>query len=110
MAEFSEIVRQFRRMCKDGCAKCLLKNKQYNSYNCREYAYENPAMFEQIVMEWAKENPEPVYPTWIEWLREMKIIESGVSLVPMSVNDSIYAQIPADIAKKLGLKPKEHSG
>lgn len=104
MATFSEVVRQFRRRCKEGCANCPLTKQQDN---CWEYAAKNPAVFEEWVMDWAKAHPEPVYPTWIEWLREMKIVGSGFSVVPLSINDSIYAQIPEDIAKKLGLKPKE---
>lgn len=103
MAEFSEVVRQFRRICKDGCVKCPMLKEHGD---CWERAREEPEEFERRVMEWAEEHPEPVYPTWIEWLRDMKIIESGIGVVPMCVNDSIYAQIPEDIAKNLGIKPK----
>ena len=53
---------------------------------------------EKSVMEWANEFPEPVYPTWYEFLtsRYHKAWEA-------IGRDSS----PADIAEKLGIEPKE---
>ena len=89
MAGFSEVVRQFRRMCKDGCAECPLMKEQDD---CWDYAKKHPAVFERRVMDWAEAHPWTKYPTWAEWLRDMNI--HGMDT------------IPADIAEKLGIKPK----
>jgi len=70
---------------------------------------------EQIVMTWAAANPEPVYPTWAEWLIEMGVLERrrykantddfGWRDV-QATTPIAYKPIPADIAEKLGVKPK----
>ena len=54
------------------------------------------------------EHPEPVYPTWGEWLEDMMCDLSAPIETPQSVNVWMYqTPIPADIAVKLGIKPKE---
>ena len=94
MAEFSEVMKHFKRGCmreyglEGGCPffpTC-------NIGQCRKIAFEHPDEFERRVMEWAAKHPEPKYPTWAEWLRDMNI--HGMDT------------IRADIAKKLGIKPK----
>lgn len=71
---------------------------------------------------WATENPEPVYPTWIEWLMEIGVIPKisyGLATVHdpetkevtearIDINPSALQPIPADIAEKLGIEPKEN--
>jgi hypothetical protein len=69
---------------------------------------------EAIIMAWAAENPEPLYPTWGEWLERQGVVtlyyslryeEDGTSYyTPM---DTIRKPIPAYIAQKLGIEPKE---
>lgn len=105
MAEFNVTMWQWRRMCdrmeKDhpgnGCEYCPARR-----FNCG-------AIFEMdldtswgelsdVVEKWAKEHPEPQYPTWGEFLQ-------------MTYHNRNYAAIfitpiPADIAEKLGVKPK----
>ena len=74
---------------------------------------------ERRVMQWAAEHPEPVYPTWREWQHSMfpdahKFIrpcEFG-SRNRFECDKKICYEckkepIPADIAEKLGIKPKE---
>ena len=66
---------------------------------------------EKAITDWAAENPEPVYPTWLEWLETMGL----VFYKPITETESratIFAPeaikpIPADIAQKLGIEPKE---
>lgn len=53
---------------------------------------------EELVMSWAAENPEPVYPSWGTWLAA----KFGYDLCEI-----MYEPIPADIAQKLGIEPKE---
>ena len=93
MAEFSEVMKQYKRMCHlgNGCEECVLHDM--NVRPCLTRAKKYPAEFERRVMEWAARHPKPVYPRWSEWLDAM-----GYDL---------FFHIPADIAEKLGVRPKE---
>ena len=90
-----------------------------------KYTYEELLVIEQTVMQWAKEHPEPQYPTWKEWQNE-NFPDAPVEMSPCSFmsrerqgnimgkgceflvcSNCISAPIPADIAKKLGIRPKE---
>ena len=111
MAEFVEVMRQWRRMCADGsigyaCAEC----KMYSSIDesiCRGIPSEDDAKnIERFVMSWAAEHPAPVYPTWEEWLITQDVIkenQNGGVGWPMP---KLFERIPADIAQKLGIEPK----
>ena len=58
-------------------------------------------------MKWAAEHPELVYPTWFEWLSDMGlIVKNGDAYEFHFIRATKY--IPADIAQKLGIKPKEN--
>ena len=116
MAEFQEVMRQWRRMCADGsigyaCAEC----KMYSSIDesiCRGIPSEDDAKnIERFVMSWAAEHPEPVYPTWAEWLVDSGVFPQKMSTIPSvafnTIRDSLSVRIPADIARKLGVEPKE---
>lgn len=126
MAEhsFQEVMHQFDRMCNanSGCINCPLhQNDYYSDDECHIGAFvRHPEKIEQTVMQWAARHPEPVYPTWAEFLKDNNII--GVEYTPRassttSVSTSyiqtvrtepaFYRPIPADIAEKLGLEPKE---
>jgi len=66
-------------------------------------AFKDAKLVEKIVMAWAAEHPEPVYPTWEEWLSDK---------YNLAYNDDFRLAmsreyIPADIAEKLGIEPKE---
>lgn len=106
MAEFSEVIKQFKRMCKSVTPmKCTRGECQMGCENigqCRKVAFERPAKFEEQVMSWAAEHPEPVYPSWYRWLIMMGAIGSVEDLF-----SDLQREIPADIAQKLGLEPKE---
>lgn len=103
MAEYKDVIKQFKRMCKSvsnaQCTRgeCLMGCE--NIGQCRKVAFERPAEFEERVMAWAAEHPEPVYPTWAEYLMHV-------------YQDVSYARIlgetiPADIAQKLWIEPKK---
>lgn len=118
MAEYAEVIKQFKRMCwfysRDKTQKSCPMCTSYPNCNigqCRKIAFERPREFAGKVMLWAAEHPEPVYPTWAEWLESMHVVNPIVSpdassqyLLKAWYYDS---PIPADIAQKLGLKPKE---
>lgn len=70
-------------------------------------------------MQWAAEHPEPVYPTWREWQHSM-FPDADVRISPCefgsmdrfkcddkTCTECMEQKIPADIAEKLGIKPKE---
>lgn len=128
MAEFVEVMRQAHRMCDAyDCDHCPIT---YESVlralaSDKDLTYAVIKKFESKVMQWAKEHPEPQYPTWEEWKKE-NFPDALVGLTPcyfMSIErqeeimgrecgslncaDCLNTSIPADIAKKLGIRPKE---
>lgn len=121
MAEFQEVCKQWRRMCAHGsedyaCADC----KMYSSVDqsvCRGIPDKDKTkIIEGFVMQWAAEHPEPVYPTFGEWLEKQGIVklvngnryeEDGRKVYMLL--ESVENQIPADIAEKLGIEPKGES-
>jgi len=109
MAEFSEVMRNIQRRCKL-CGQgerwgCTIRGSICRRISGMPHDADWRAL-EKEVMAWAAEHPEPVYPTWGEWLLANRIIGDA---------DSDYAvgllmrckRIPADIAQKLGIEPKE---
>lgn len=100
MAEYSEVIKQFKRMCKSvspvQCTRGECPMRCENIGQCRKVAVEHPMEFEERVMAWVAKHPEPVYPTLAEWLRSIGL-----------ANHRMIDPIPADIAKKLGIEPKE---
>lgn len=128
MSEFTKTMRAWRRMCNafskrygdDCCQYCRLHQKGCGViWEIQEGTFDTIA---ETVDDWAAENPEPVYPTWAEWLEEMGLTRRSVTaarrilgtdssqetaipfIVTLSSNAS--SPIPADIAEKLGLEPK----
>ena len=110
MAEFQEVMRQFDRMCwyyqrKRECPMGCPMNG-VNISQCRKITFEEPDVTEKTVMSWAAEHPEPVYPTWWSWLINEGVIEKG-STYAGAFDQLKTKSIPADIAQKLGIEPKE---
>lgn len=123
MAEFATVLKQLHRMCADNaCNDCPVFYQGY----CQVLGGGNDMMIEseieRVVMHWAADHPEPKYPTWNEWwctnfpnadrnlcprifgLRKMQEC-------PVLKCDECRAHpIPAEIAKKLGIKPKGGHG
>lgn len=105
--EFVEVMKQWRRMCKaqddticGACSSCPMGDdgKSCTAVYEDEFDTVDFAHIEQTVTEWAAENPEPQYPTWYEYLTYM---------YPAAWNMIKDKPIPADIAEKLGIEPKE---
>ena len=114
MAEFVDVLRQFDRMCwyyqcKRQCPMGCPMNG-VNISQCRKVAFEQPEVTEKTVMAWAAEHPEPVYPTWYEYLCKINVIPGylGDKMLGQLVIERLMSQhIHADIAQKLGIEPKE---
>jgi hypothetical protein len=64
---------------------------------------------EKALLSWAAEHPEPVYPTWVEYLVEIGVIPHKIRLKTADalMDTHMLKPIFADIAQKLGIKPKE---
>lgn len=62
-----------------------------------------------------QEHPEPVYPTWWQWLADNGVVDVaripdgcyGAIITKIEPSGKMYEHIPADIAEKLGIEPKE---
>lgn len=112
MAEFKEVINQWMRRC-EACdenenVKCRIGGRVCDAfYKMRKHI--NPEFIEQDVMSWAAENPEPVYPTWGEWLMQFDVMGRTCQDMPNPyfAKDKAASPIPADIAQKLGIEPKE---
>ena len=111
MAEFQEVMRQWTRMCNsvpDKKGQNICTDKQ-SGYICPMHTAGlcNKSILKQTdndrvdgekrIMSWAAEHPV-VYPTWGKWLSKTYGKPSSILL---------SAEIPADIAQKLGIEPKE---
>ena len=122
MAEFQKVMHEWKRMCAatSFCEVCPLKDEKCWATSPASMVGDSKSI-ESIIMAWASENPEPVYPTWAEWLNSTGLTKhdtgqfcvhtpnqysyevKGVDIL----NEVAYKPIPADIAQKLGLQPKK---
>ena len=102
MAEFKDIIEGANKICKYlhdnsrefDCYVCDACEKKFPTINeiCR-YSHNVLKLktfkgIETEVQQFLKDHPEPIYPTWIDWLR-----------------DNGSKPIPEEIAKKLGVEP-----
>ena len=124
MAEFTEVMRQARRMCEsfsDGhCSECPIGNADVLECGITVTSEMDCEEVERRIMQWAKEHPEPVYPNWNEW-QNSTFPDAHQFIKPCEFGrkdqfncteyttcfECMEQQIPADIAEKLGIKPKE---
>ena len=109
MAEFRFVMRQWRRMC-DGvrCDECILRNF-CDADPCSRHDGEIDVI-EDTVLQWAAEHPEPIYPTWWKYMCMIGVIPDTLgdkTLGEVTVYRLMNTYIPADIAQKLGLTPKD---
>ena len=104
-SSFVQVMKDWRRMCAD--IRC---------HNCSFYDFcdgvpcVDPYIAQETITKWAAEHPAPVYPTWGEWLKNN--VQSITVLRGFPDPDDVYdiilhSPIPADIAQKLGIEPKE---
>ena len=111
--DFVQTMKDWKRMCNamgqedeyTACDKCDLRDFGCPAIYEKECDDANWDRVEKVVMSWAAEHPEPVYPTWGEYLE--KVIPHGSRETALTF--AVYAmqqQIPADIAQKLGIEPK----
>lgn len=114
MAEFQEVMKQFHRMCKFYQSKrsCPMECPMsgLNISACRKQITDAYVDAEYIVMKWASEHPELVYPTWWEYLQSIGVLGANASQtigISYATDRICTERVPQDIAKALGIKPKE---
>ena len=133
MAEFVEVMKQARRMCGSiFCDNCILSRNSDEMCIWEDaparLTDEVIAEIEAKTLQWAAErleHPESRYPTWQEWndlnfpdsddyntpcgFMPKKKVEAlmGKKCINLNCSQCIKSPIPADIAEKLGIKPKE---
>ena len=123
MADFVQTMKDWRRMCKtfttdddeSCCEGCPIMALEIAEHGCDAIFSEwaDKADWEEVedvIETWAAEHPV-VYPTWAEWLVDSGVFPQKMSTIPSiafnTIRDSLSVEIPADIAQKLGIKPKE---
>lgn len=128
MAEFTEVMRQVRRLCEEQqkmecCIKCPMQGKGgcMVAADVEDIDY---ADAEKRVMQWAAEHPEPVYPSWDEAWKNLfpgakkapcpRTFFGCECMVDIGCAKCGSRPIPAEIAEKLGIiaeklgiRPKE---
>ena len=117
MSEFTKVLKQWRRMCNSyKCAECPGRTTDDADTICMLVSTENQRTeenVEAIIKTWAAEHPEPVYQLWGEWFEEHGDLISGwhnatnVQWMAHTFSRLLCTPIPADIAQKLGIVPKE---
>lgn len=106
--DFVQTMKDWRRMCQymseeygdKSCDRCPLEGCAAIYEDNWEMDY---ADVKNKVGAWAAEHPEPVYPTWADWFRQIGIAPRTQSVF----HKWLLEPIPADIAQKLGIEPKE---
>lgn len=126
MAEFMEVMRQARRLCKeqqhiDCCVRCPMQGKE-GCMVAADAEYIDYVEAERKIMDWAAEHPEPVYPSWKEAWQKLfpnacevpcprKHFDEGCFPIFICAKhdcDRCKArQMDPEIAEKLGIRPKE---
>lgn len=121
MADFVQTMKDWRRMCNaqddttcGACSSCPMGDDGKSCMAVYEDEFEvvDFAHIEQTVTAWAAEHPV-VYPTWGEWFVEHGDLVDGwqnATNAAWMANTALGVfmnPIPADIAEKLGIEPKE---
>lgn len=105
MADFVQTMKDWKRMCNamgyedeySACEKCPLKGFGCPAIYEKECDGINWDFIEKEVTKWAAEHPEPVYPTWENWLTSLGV----------QTYNELSNPIPAHIARRFGIIPKE---
>ena len=127
MSDFVQTMKDWRRMCAtystcddDCCKGCPVLDYDNGCGEIYEMGAADWKKYENAIAKWAAEHPEPKYPTWIEWLEEIGVAGRLPSVEPVfTENQEFYLRklgftpkahipIPADLAEKLGLEPKNN--
>ena len=111
MAEYNNVIKEFKRMCryyngkKDDCP-LYCRGHGCNISHCRMLAFDDKK-FANMVMKWAGEHSEPVYPRWVDWLVQKGVLgcETRQGHDFHFVEPAMFKPIPAEIAQAHGIEP-----
>lgn len=100
-------LKQLTRMCaRYKCANCPMFDIGFCSLGQKDRSANANVKAAAIIEKWAEENPEPVYPKWGEWF--LQTCQVGITADGKHDWDGLLlSHIPADLAQKLGIEPKE---
>lgn len=113
MSEFQEVCKHLKRMCErygNNCIKCPLDDNDFCSLSAGDRTAETYKKAEEIIMSWAAEHPEPVYPTWWKYMCMIGVIPDELgdkTLGEITVYSLMNTHIQSDIAERLGIEPEE---
>ena len=126
MEQFVEVMKQARRLCAAHGSICTDSNCPLdNGEACRlniDLDGEDYNDLERIIMDWSAEHPEPVYPSWYEYQQQTFPGLKSCWICPLAVGAPCQCKsvtnaqackkcrnspIPAEIAEKLGIRPKD---
>ena len=115
--DFVQTMKDWRRMCdtiqsenqktssNGWCKGCPVQGVCVIDTEIKDTTEKGFAMIGERIQSWAAEHPEPVYPTWGEWLQSIGVAELGSGM--LSIHPAIAEQpIPAELAEKLEIEPK----
>ena len=112
MADFVQTMKDWRRMCKhysderikDGQHSCVDMCPLGHNTACgmiEDALDRDIEVMAKEVAKWAAAHPEPVYSTWGQYFRRYYGLEYCKG------HEMLLENSPADLAEKLGLKPKK---
>lgn len=119
MAKFIEVIHEWARMCKtysntNDRIKCPMARSSIcgcisddNGASNRKISEAEASKIEADIMSWAAKHPEPVYPTWEEWLITQGVIKENQNGGVGYPTRKLLESIPVNIAEKLRIEPKE---
>ena len=125
MAQFSDVMRQARRMCKaySDCGKCELYWSSTGGGCAFGYiSSDSRVSFDEVerkIRAWMADHPEPTYPSWEDGWKQLFPDAECVPCPDHCFGDDSRCErydgckqckaspMPAKIAEKLGIKPKE---
>lgn len=108
MADFKKVILEANRLCDyyfdhGGCDSCPLSN--YKCDNIFRLDENELVEYEDIVMEFSRNYPRPIYPTYRELIRSM-LGENDEH----EIENILDKRIPEDTAKKFGIVPINECG
>lgn len=111
MAEFTEVVKKYRRMINAWRKNGYVPEKDIRVAELDISKFNETAAlwFEEYVMYWAKQYPEKKYPSWADYLHNIGVLLKYLphEALPCIYQDLVRKEIPEHIAKKLGIEPLE---
>lgn len=121
MSDFVQTMKDWRRMCKHysdesmkaGQPSCVDICPLGHNTACGiiEDALDSDIeVMAKEVAKWVAEHPEPVYPTWWKYMCMIGVIPNDLgdkTLGEVTIERLMHITVPADIAAKLGIDPKE---